>query len=1426
MKGDFSQLRFDPHENISALLHQQGRVLNDADLSEAALIQLDWDDRAARDIIGRDVAAVPADEHEGFKVLKAASSTAGIGVLLHTGRIWADGIHAFLADDAKDATERGALFYGPKPAAFGAGDRDTIFLEIWRDTLSSFQQPKRLLEPALGGPDTVTRAQTSYALRAMRLLKDEDCMAARSRLPKPSDRLLTVSLEKDAPSTGECPTIAEGGYSGFEHNLYRIEIAPDAGVMPSRFKWSQFNGGLVARASCNVAKKELTLEANRDAVITSGLTSCYIDVVQWDEALGIWKITYSSEATLQPAGVVVVTNPPTFAIPAGETDVFIRIWNGIEDIAKFTGADKPLKDGIRLHFKAAGTLRSGDYWSFSVRADLRNDETLIDQQPPAGPVYHVVPLAEIMWQAAGAAPILEDCRRRFRPLTNLKCCCTWNVGNGVTSFGDFNSLEEAIEHLPPYGGKICLMPGIHFANLALKNRHDIVIEGCLWQTLLLPHKSQADKPIISLTDCQRILIEGIDFAGLMGTTLLLEGTVPLREKSAAQPGLEDIRIIGNRFTGHVHALHATGAQSLRVTRNQFYQWDYKGGSSLVSIQARDSEVLDNEIRVFPHHLVPTRPGNEPHPPSPADDCADKAKLLEDPHYLALTVYFIWTHGFVAMPQKMEDQFIALGGLHLRAGSDNVLVRDNTMQGGAGNGITLGGILPGDEVAAPAPHVVSTVREVLFKTDNNTSAVTQLGDGTMIPNIKIQITDSLNAVHVKVSDATGTFTLSGGIKGGNMSAISLTPGFVLVKVTFRTVPGIGFQNSFMLEKVVVPPTSKPATVRGFLHHITIESNEIKDMGRNGIASGVIPAEVLKAKFNPPSFPGSTANEDDFKKLVSQWFLELVDYILALMSPLELLQGTSKLLDLTIRQNHIHGNLLHQLDDEGRKLVRRHGQGGISLGVVDTAAIDGNTIENNGPHSQDPACGIYIGWGDNVDIRDNAISNNGKHEDDDLLEGIRGGIYVRFASSLSPQLSKTTTANAALRVHENRVDQPIGPALVAFSFGTLSVFNNHLNSESTGKNQFWDKVAGAVQLIDLGGLHRLLFKKVISSLKHSSDPDAQKMLAALTIPGLPSGETQVSDNRVRLGIKHESVTAQLIISLDDLGFADNQSTIHHPNPIAANTVLLAPTIRATASRFCEDTLPFFQKDTRAVVVPAPIFSLLSVAMSMNCTAFNQGDHCIISSPSGPGTQPNDLNQTLADDCTGLESQNAVTLLLKIMAQAMQHTAIMQTTYTAQPLYAQGTYSQHMVLSMHQTQQNVAMHEQQEYQALQQDLPAGHPLLLTYSARMAGRQQILEATAAQCEAFGISPPPAPVPFAKETDQGANLVATGGRRIATKPTPLSKLGVSAAKQKKLTAIGVTNVESLVNISPTKLQAILGDETKSILVAAKKLLANASNNA
>src|SRR5262245_32890299 len=251
MKGDFSRLHFDPREhergvtpasdgvlrNVNGVLHQQGRVMSDTDLTEGELLELGWARQAGQDIIGRRVCAVPADEPQGFRVAAAFVGGGEVHVAVQPGRAWADGILTRLPGMAGDPTapvERRATYLGPPladpqptAATIGDGVRDAVILEVSEEGLHAFQYPERLVEPALGGPDTSGRSYVNTRIRLLRLAEGEDCVTVRGRLADdPGVRgRLSVSLAPTVVVNGDCPVVAGGGYTGFEHNLFRIEIA-------------------------------------------------------------------------------------------------------------------------------------------------------------------------------------------------------------------------------------------------------------------------------------------------------------------------------------------------------------------------------------------------------------------------------------------------------------------------------------------------------------------------------------------------------------------------------------------------------------------------------------------------------------------------------------------------------------------------------------------------------------------------------------------------------------------------------------------------------------------------------------------------------------------------------------------------------------------------------------------------------------------------------------------------------------------------------------------------------------------------------------------------------------------------------------------------------------------------------------------------
>src|SRR5262249_17483500 len=147
--------------------------------------------------------------------------------------------------------------------------------------------------------------------------------------------------------------------------------------------------------------------------------------------------------------------------------------------------------------------------------------------PPAGPRYFFAPLALIRWDLDANNALqahVHDCRERFRPLCEARGCCTLTVGDGISSHGDFESIEEAVAHLPADGGEVCLLPGRHQANVTIANGRNITIKGCGKQTRVIPRESNREGPIFQVVDSRCVTLRDMELVTLDGTAILLEGS--------------------------------------------------------------------------------------------------------------------------------------------------------------------------------------------------------------------------------------------------------------------------------------------------------------------------------------------------------------------------------------------------------------------------------------------------------------------------------------------------------------------------------------------------------------------------------------------------------------------------------------------------------------------------------------------------------------------------------------------------------------------------------------------------------------------------------------------------------------------------------------------------------------------------------------
>ena len=962
MKGDFSRWHFDGAANFSGVLYQQGRVRTDVDDNDAVMIEAHWREAAAHDAFG-DGAMVPADAFGSFKVTAASVVGGAVSVQLQHGRMWADGLLVHLA--GSDPLTATATYLAPPlqtpqatVASIAPGVRDAVVLEVWQESVCAFQEPLHLLEPALGGPDTSERVRVCAALKLMRLGANDDCSAVAAAADNFAAKgKLTVTPDPAIVIKGDCPVDAGGGYTGTLHYLYRIEIAePDAGG--ARFKWSRFNGALHGRGVLK-AGNTVAITANDQMINHCGLTSFYLEALERDAVFGTWSIKATADATLPQSGTLALSNlQGTWPTPAASDGaVFFRLWDGIKPILNFPVQANPiaLENGIHLALDApaAGNTNytPGDYWTFPVRAAGTPFDPALwpNQAPPQGIRHRRVALATITWNVGPAAGEndIDDCRHVFQPFPKQRGCCTFFVGDGVSSHGDFDSIEAAVKALPPSGGEVCLLPGLHQTNTVIQGRQHVRIHGCHTKTRVIPRKENPAGAIFHIVDSVDVALERMDMVSLAGPAIVAE---------SSKPGLlADLEIADNRIVACKNAIRVVDGTGIEIHHNRIRMLDKRDSDVAIYLAADDSLIERNDIRLIPAlQLPPIRTPDQPQPTDPNDPCADLGIVYLNPRIFLQYIDAVWLVKLPLVP-VLTQPYRALGGIQIGGGSERVRVNENVIVGGAGNGITLGdGFAPPQE--SPAPPVIT-----IPISDVRILGVVLDANGKGVPSAKVTLTRQQDGKSVtQTAGAQGTFGL--GLPAGKYAVAVSASGLVLDQVELTQRSDRVYELTIRTKAAERVPQPRAFA---FLYQIAIVGNRITAMGMSGIGM-------------PRLISGLASKLDTLSGL--QWARVLLG---------------NPVVGLEIRLNLIFGCLLNPFDQALQSEAMLHGVGGVSLGLCEDVSIVENRIEANGTSAANPTCGVFIVYGEAVDVTANHIIGNGPLPAGAAparLPGIRGGIVL--------------------------------------------------------------------------------------------------------------------------------------------------------------------------------------------------------------------------------------------------------------------------------------------------------------------------------------------------------------------------------------------------------------------------------------------------
>ncbi|HTJ46389.1 MAG TPA: DUF6519 domain-containing protein [Kofleriaceae bacterium] len=688
---------FQPTKRYAAVGMQQGRVLLDDDFNENERIRLEEERRVNLDVIGP-----VGSPDEGFLPKAGTIAHGGVDFTISKGTLYLGGLRLWNPADTQFQLQDDWLQQTSADRAGPVPDRtDLVYVEAWQQPVTAIEDGE-LFEVALGGPDTSTRLRTMWRVQLAQA-KGPDCPSAwktqvaswaaqgLGTVDETGERVTDAMMSVDyfQGQAGDlCTPAITGGYLGAENQTIRVQL-----VSKTTFVWGFDNGAPVYRATIGGPNNDLvTLSTDPRDQAHWPMPGQVVEILPFgarlpnkeklaDELGVLARVTGAFDPvahtfTISPAVLPAFGNAWTTrddAADLGALGYYVRIWDRGDDVTSPLelpiAADTHLGNtGVQVTITGSA-LVPGDHWIISARP--KTPQTFVpwdleDGRPPHGTRRFFAPLALIQWHADGSFDLLHDCRPYFQPLTRLRGCCTYTVGDGDTSFGRFRKIQDAIDALPDDGGKVCVLPGHYRETVTLVRKHGVTIEGCGPRTVIEP--AEGGPWVFAAIGGHDLAIRDLEIDAGTAFGVVLFGDVKQSPKS-----LDDVAW----FTeGRVRRVTLEGL----TVRTQ-------GKSAIAAFGAEDLTIRACELVAGPLDDVITPEsdlGRWPSILSFADDV-----LIEDNRVLAVNesvqifAEAINAQGLVTYTRT------ALGGIQIGGGSERIEIRENLIDGGNGDGITLG-----------------------------------------------------------------------------------------------------------------------------------------------------------------------------------------------------------------------------------------------------------------------------------------------------------------------------------------------------------------------------------------------------------------------------------------------------------------------------------------------------------------------------------------------------------------------------------------------------------------------------------------------------------------------------------------------------------------------------------------------------------------
>jgi hypothetical protein len=697
---DISRDATDFRKHYDRVHMQQGRVLTDDDFNEAERLDAEASRRVRVDVIGP--AGSPDD---GFKL-----KWVGTELTLSAGTFYVGGLRLELENDEAFNLQRDWLQQGSGPgeklAAPAGAQVDFVWLDVWQQPVAAVED-KELFEAALGGADTSTRIRTMRRARVLSNVGDLDCADAWTQLQTSlsSQGTLngdfelvpnaTLTIEPDGTTVTDdlCSPPVSGGYLGAENQAIRVQIVGanqfiwgfDNGAPLYRVKLLADNNGVLRRIHMLTLPKDQAHYPLEGQVVELLPWSALLSNGQKNAELSGFMATVDGGYNPDTQDLHIVTAPgndtgspvmpfgqrwsarsDSAAIsnedPPEDVYFYMRVWNRGADTTSpaamgfVPGTPVSLaKTGLQVTFSGTN-LRKNDFWIIAVRPETPN--AFVPWELSAGRAPHgvrrwIAPLGVIHWPGGGAAvEVLDDCRPTFLPLTRIKGCCTYTVGDGTHSYGNFSKIQDALLALPPSGGQVCVLPGVYRENV-LVHGANIKIQGCGKRSRVeapAPAGGAVGAPVFTIRDSEGITIESLGvIAGDAAAGVLVERRPFNREIHLSHLYVEAAK---------ASAIEVQDVIGVVIDNCEVLMTDVFSAFPAVFLVAKDGLFERNTL------VAPVRQ-------------AQNKELVSAAHH-GLSGLSSWT--------TAHD---ARGGLQLGGQCRAVRVLDNLIVGGIGHGITLG-----------------------------------------------------------------------------------------------------------------------------------------------------------------------------------------------------------------------------------------------------------------------------------------------------------------------------------------------------------------------------------------------------------------------------------------------------------------------------------------------------------------------------------------------------------------------------------------------------------------------------------------------------------------------------------------------------------------------------------------------------------------